>query len=155
MPLPDFDPAGNLPPGIHSASLREAEARFGAGSEARRRQAGLLRQVVAAASAYPTIKRVLLWGSFVTAKAEPADLDYSLVVSVLHARARVAAEHRRFLAPLEARQYYGVDKSYLIVKDYPLEEYIERLEFICQNRDYVPCGAVEISLRGETTEAGP
>src|SRR5918998_1313619 len=106
MPVPDFEAGGFLPPGIHAASFAEVGARFGVGSEARERQAELLRLVVSAAKFYPTIKRILLWGSFVTAKREPNDLDYSLVVSITHARAQIAPEHRRFLVSHEARQFY-------------------------------------------------
>jgi hypothetical protein len=130
--LPDFGPGGDLPPGIHAASLREVETRFAAGSPARERQGELLRLVIEAAKQYFTIKRVLLWGSFVTAKPEPADLDYSVVVSVLHQRARIDAAHRRFLVPIDARRHYGVDRAYLVIKDYPLEEYVERLDFLCR-----------------------
>jgi hypothetical protein len=50
--------------------------------------------------------------------------------------------------PFEARQFYGADTGYLLIRDYPLDLYIERLEFQCQ-RQRVPCGIVEISLRGE------
>lgn len=77
MALPDLDNEGFLPPGIHAASLAEIRTRFGSGSAARERQGELLRQIVEAAGKYETIKRILVWGSFVTAKCEPNDLDYS------------------------------------------------------------------------------
>ncbi len=104
------------------------------------------------AKAYPTIKRILVWGSFATAKPEPNDLDYSIIVSVEHPRASIAAEHRRFFVPFDARQFYGVDKGYLVIKDYPLDEYVERLDFLCHNRDRNPCGIIEINVWGESTE---
>ena len=81
MPLPELTPNGTLPPGLHAATLAEIVERYGAGSEARERCAQLLTRIVEAAKAYPTIKRVLVWGSFVTSKAEPNDLDYSIVVA--------------------------------------------------------------------------
>jgi hypothetical protein len=149
MPLPELTTGGYLPPGLHAASLAEVGARFGDGSVARRRLARLLHDVVEAAKPYPTIKRVLIWGSFVTAKGEPADLDYSLVVSVAHRRTAVASEHRRFLIPADARRYYGVDRGYLVVWDYPLDLYMQLVDFLCHNREKAPCGVVEISLRGE------
>jgi hypothetical protein len=149
VPLPDFGADGYLPPGIHAASFAEVQARFGVGSEARERQIGLLQQVVEAAKSYPTIKRILVWGSFVTAKREPNDLDYSVIVSVTHDLVQIAPEHRRFLAPLEARQFYGVDKNYLIIQDYPLEDYIDHVDFLCRTRRRQPRGIIEISVRGE------
>ena len=150
MPLPEQDANGNLPPGIHAATLPETQARFGVGSEPRQMQSHLLELVVEAALYYPSIKRVLVWGSFVTAKAEPNDLDYSLVVSVEHFRTRIAREHRRFLVPIDARQFYRVDTGYLIIRDYPIEPFVGRMEFICQ-RNRRSSGIVEISLRGERT----
>lgn len=150
MPLPEINSDGFLPPGIHAASLRETLARFGVSSPARQQKGELLRLVVEAAQSYPTIKRVLVWGSFVTAKPEPNDLDYSVVVSVYHPRAVIAPQHRRFFLPAEARQFYGVDKAYLELGDYPLITYTEQLIFLCETRRHQPCGIIEISLRGET-----
>lgn len=150
MPLPNFNSRGSLPPGLHAASFARVTERFGAGSAARQQQAELLRQVVEAAKTYPTIKRVLLWGSFVTGKPEPNDLDYSIVVSVDYDPTQIQTEHRRFFAPYEARLYYGVDRGYLVIYDYPLESYIELVDFICHDRERDSCGVVEMSLRGET-----
>jgi hypothetical protein len=149
MPVPEFEPGGCLPPGIHAATLAEVRARFGVGSVARERQGELLRLVVEAAKEYPTIKRVLVWGSFITAKAEPNDLDYSLIVSVEHHRARIAKAQRRFLVTADARRYYGLDRNYLVIPDYPLDYYVEKLDFVCRSRERSPCGVAEISLRGE------
>jgi hypothetical protein len=154
MPLPDFDHEGYLPPGLHAAPLAEVLTRLGVDSAARQRQAELLRQVVEAAIVYPTIKRVLVWGSFVTTKPEPGDLDYSIVVSVMHKPVQIAAEHRRFFVPFDAHMHYGVDRGYLVIFDYPLETYVEQVDFLCQTRSLRPCGIVEISLRGEVIGEG-
>jgi hypothetical protein len=149
MPLPDFDAYGLLPPGIHAASLAEVGARYGQGPSARRQAFELLRRVVEAALEYPTIKRVLLWGSFVTDRWEPRDLDYSLIVSVNHHPTRTATAHRRFFVPSEARQRYGVDTGYLLISDYPFEIYVERVDFLCHTKSQQPCDIVEVALRGE------
>jgi len=155
MAIPPLVPTGFLPPGIHAASLREVTERFGAGSEARKRQCGLLREVVEAARPYPTIKRVLLWGSFVTAKAEPADLDYSIVVGVTHPQVRIAPPHRRFFVAADARRYYGVDRGYLVIHDYPVDRYVEWIDFLYHTRTGTLCGVVEISLCGEFSGETP
>ena len=149
MPLPALLPTGFLPPGIHAATLREVQERFGSASGVRRRQTDLLRQIVDAAREYDNIKRILVWGSFVSNKLEPVDLDYSLIVSIEHGRTDVRRGHRRFLVPADARRHYGVDRSYLVIKDYPLDVSAERLDFICRTREQAPRGIVEISLRGE------
>ena len=149
MALPAFQRDGCLPPGIHAATLAEVLDRFGTGSPARQEQGQLLAFVVQAAVKYETIKRVLVWGSFVTTKAEPGDLDYSLVTSGSHTLRALAETDRRFLDPAAARAYYGVDRGYLLVADYPIETYIERLDFVITSRLRLRYGIVEISLRGE------
>jgi len=152
MPLPDFDVDGFLPTGIHAAALAEVGDRFGRGGPLRRREFDLLHRVVEAALQYSTIKRVFLWGNFVTVRPDPQDLDYSLLVSVDHHLTPIATPHRRFLIPSDARQRYGVDTGYLSIRDYPLEFYIEQVDFICGTRRGRSCGIVEISLRGEVGE---
>ena len=151
MPIPELTPNETLPPGIHAATLAEIVEQHGAGSEARERQGRLLQLIVEVARNYPTIKRILVWGSFITSKAEPNDLDYSIVVSVEHNRTRIDLPPRRFLVPFEARQFYDVDKSYLVIQDYPLPRYIELVDFVCASRIGI-FGILEISLRGETAE---
>lgn len=149
MALPELNEQGRLPVGLHAASGAEVIARFGLGSPARQRQAELLQLILQAAGAYETIKRVLVWGSFVSGKAEPQDLDYSLVVSVEHRRTLIAPGHRRFLVPADARQFSGVDPGFLVIPDYPLDRYIEKLDFLSRDHDKRERGVVEISLRGE------
>ena len=152
MLIPEFTLDGVLPLGIHSATLGEVLGRFG-GSETRETQGQLLRLVVEAALHYPTIKRILVWGSFVTAKPEPDDLDYSVVVSVAHRITAIQEAHRRFLIPFEAKQFYGTDTGYLLMRDFPLEKYIEQLDFLCRNKRGA-CGIIEINLWGEAVRAG-
>lgn len=147
--IPAFVPEGLLPPGLHAASLREIEARFG-GSARRDEQLRLLREVVGAALFYASIKRVLLWGSFVSSKEEPGDLDYSFVVGVEHKQVALRSEDEPFLLPRLARLLYGVDPNHLVIADYDLERYTERVDFILTGRDRKHHGIVEINLRGET-----
>src|SRR5438132_4141373 len=68
MGLPDFRQDGLLPAGIHAATLQEVQIRFGSCSAISQRKQEQLVKVVEAALAYVTIKRVLLWGSFISTK---------------------------------------------------------------------------------------
>jgi len=96
---------------------------------------------------------VLVWGSFASAKPEPNDLDYSVVVAASYDPAVVAEAHRRFFVPFAARLHYGVDRGYLVVHYYPFEFYVEQMDFICQARDRSEHrGIVEIGLHGEASE---
>jgi hypothetical protein len=151
LSLPELCPNGLLPPGIHAASLAEVVERFGSGSAARVRSAELLKAVVRAAIQYETIKRILIWGSFVTAKPEPNDLDYTAIVGIDFRTTILAREHLRFLSPRDARAYYGVDRSYVVISDYPIDFFVEKLDFVTTTRDGIEVGVVEISVRGEVS----
>jgi hypothetical protein len=72
--IPPFDERGNLPPGVHSATLDEVIHRFGRGSDQREAQAQSLQWLVPLCRR-AGVTRLLINGSFVTAKEEPNDLD--------------------------------------------------------------------------------
>ena len=148
MTLPELGTSGYLEEGIYLAELDEVLERFGTGSRARERQRNLLRLVVESARKYPTIKRVLIWGSFVSAKPEPGDLDYSIVVGVRHRLVTIDPADRRFFSPFDAHLRYGVDRGFLVVYDYPPESYAEQLIFLCEDRDGGRHGILEVSCHG-------
>lgn len=74
--LPSFDSNGPLPPGIHKASAEELEERFGIFviSDRRLRLFGKLKQLMALCRASGIVEKILLGGSFVTAKPDPNDM---------------------------------------------------------------------------------
>jgi hypothetical protein len=79
--LPAFNVDGNLPEGIHRATDDEVLTRF-ATSTARRKWLGeQLRSLLAMAKSTGKLERVVVWGSFVTEKPLPNDLDVLLVVA--------------------------------------------------------------------------
>lgn len=77
--IPPFDDSGNLPPGVHSASLNDIEARFGRDSELRRVEMESVRWMVDLARRAGAT-RIVLNGSFVTDIMEPNDVDCILLV---------------------------------------------------------------------------
>lgn len=79
MPIPDFTAAGELPLGVHQATLVEVVARFGTGSR-RTRLARRLERIYALAADTGALARFVLLGSFVTDKAEPNDIDVFIVM---------------------------------------------------------------------------
>jgi hypothetical protein len=74
-----FDAAANLPAGVHRVSLADFRARFGAGSPRREWLVAGLDELLAVCKTIGKVKRVILWGSFVTATPSPNDLDVFLV----------------------------------------------------------------------------
>ena len=148
MNLPELNADGYLVPGIYLARLPEVLERFGTGTPARERQSALLCLIIERARKYPTIKRVLIWGSFISAKPEPGDLDYSIVVDPRHRFATIEPEDKRFFVPFDARVHYGADPSYLVLYEYPLETYTELMFILCHDRRRRPRGIVEVSCHG-------
>jgi hypothetical protein len=80
MLLPDFNELGDLPLGVHPATIDEVIARFG--------QAGLQRQLVTKrllrvfefAKGTGYLERFVIFGSYVTAKPNPNDVEIVLVM---------------------------------------------------------------------------
>jgi hypothetical protein len=80
MALPPFDPSGNLPIGVHSAPLSEVAHRFGEASGRRRFLTERLIHLHQLARETGHLARLLVFGSYVTTKAAPNDVDVILVM---------------------------------------------------------------------------
>lgn len=74
MPIPLLNELGELPPGIHSASLTEIELEFGSSTPRRVQLMAGLKQAVANFQ-QAGVQRIYLDGSFTTSKDEPNDID--------------------------------------------------------------------------------
>jgi hypothetical protein len=79
MAIPDFRPDGYLPEGVYECTEAEALFRFGAGGRTRRRLAMRLRRWCELAREVHA-NRLLVDGSFITAKLEPGDVDAVLLL---------------------------------------------------------------------------
>lgn len=71
--IPDFDTNGNLPPGIHSATLAEVESKFAHNTKRKELFAALSEVIKILSEA--NCQEVHLDGSFITTKEEPGDYD--------------------------------------------------------------------------------
>ena len=80
MIWPEFNANGDLPVGIHRATLTETLVHFGAGSLKRRLVAERLERIYRLASATGQVARFVVFGSFVTAKPEPGDADVFMIM---------------------------------------------------------------------------
>lgn len=92
--IPPFNEFGNLPPGIHPATLDEIVARFGGESEIRRVQMESVRWMVDL-SRRAGVERIVLNGSFVTDIMEPNDVDCVLLLRSGQPRERAASRELR------------------------------------------------------------
>lgn len=82
MSLPASSPTGYLPLGVHRATLEEIVARFGAATPRRQTFATRLQTLLTLARATGRLRRAFVWGSFVTEKSFPGDLDVFLLMQV-------------------------------------------------------------------------
>jgi hypothetical protein len=80
MSLPEILPNGFLPPGVHSATLREILTRFGTDTPRRQVLASRLQELLTLERTTGKLLRTFIWGSFVTAKPFPRDLDVFILM---------------------------------------------------------------------------
>jgi hypothetical protein len=99
--LPDLNDQGDLPEGLHKATLSEVLERFGQGSEARQGATAVLRRIHQLVTATGKLDRFVIFGSYITAKLEPHDVDVVLVMkddfsmAACDERTRVLFDHQR------------------------------------------------------------
>ncbi len=80
MPIPEFDERDDLPVGIHRATLAEVMERFGGVSAQRQEVTQRLLKIFTLAKNTGYLSRFIIYGSYITAKSEPNDIDIFLVM---------------------------------------------------------------------------
>jgi hypothetical protein len=107
LPLPHFDENGELPPGVHSATLAEALERFGHGTLQRCAVAERLIRIHELATSTGELRRFVIFVSFVTAKAQPNDVDIVLLMEDTFDLADVTGEAGLLFQHMDAASRFG------------------------------------------------
>jgi hypothetical protein len=107
MALPAFNADGDLPPGVHRATLTEVLERFGQGSVQRRAVADRLRRVYQLVVSTGLLARFVVFGSFVTAKEDPNDVDIILLMENTFDLASLTGEAALPFQHMEADAHFG------------------------------------------------
>jgi hypothetical protein len=107
MALPAFNEEGDLPPGVYRAALPEVLERFGQGSVQRCAVADRLKRVYELVSSTGQLARFVVFGSFVTAKDEPNDVDIILLMEDTFDLASVTGEAALPFQHMEADAHFG------------------------------------------------
>jgi hypothetical protein len=81
MSLPEFTETGDLPLGVHAATLTEVQALFGSQEERREAVTRDLTHIHALALRTGCLSRFILFGSYITTKPYPNDVDIILVMT--------------------------------------------------------------------------
>ena len=107
MTLSPFNEEGDLPPGVYRATLSYVLERFGQGSLQRRTVAARLTRLYQLALSTGYLARFVVFGSFVTAKADPNDVDVILLMEDSFDLAAVTGEAALLFQHMEADAHFG------------------------------------------------
>jgi predicted nucleotidyltransferase len=146
MPLPGFNRNGDLPPGVHLATIQQVIERFGAGTPERELVTTRLRRVYNLARATGKIERFLVFGSYVTEKPSPNDVDVVLVMQDDFSLMTCDGETRSLFDHQQADSRFGAS-IFWIRPSHLLQEALD--DFIAHwqiKRDQTRRGIVEVSL---------
>jgi len=113
VPLPPFTESGDLPPGVHRATLPEALQRFGTGSPHRKVMALRLERIYRLARATGHLGRFVVFGSFVTANPEPNDVDMFLLMADTFDVAQLTGGARLLFDHAAAQAHFGASVFWL------------------------------------------
>ena len=132
--IPPLDANGNLPPGIHPATLDEIEERYGKETELRRVQMQSRRWLIEIARRAGVVK-LAVNGSFVSDNPEPNDVDCVLLLASDYPKDRTAKDELREGLPF-IQMYLEDEKGY----DYFVQH------FFAADRNDVPKGLLEVFI---------
>lgn len=113
MTLPSLTDAGDLPLGVHRASLREIVGRFGSGSPQRKTLALRLERVLELANGTGHLRRFVVFGSFVTDKRDPNDIDVFLLMDNAFVPTTLDGERRLLFDHAAAQSHLGASVFWL------------------------------------------
>ncbi len=111
--VPALGKDGDLPPGIYRITLRETIRRFGKGSRQRIAVAQRLERIYSIALGTGYLVRFVVFGSFVSAKREPADVDVFLLMEDTFDLGQQSGETRILFDHPAAQAHFGASVFWL------------------------------------------
>ncbi len=79
MALPKFNNKGELPEGVYQATIEEVISRFGTGTPQREDVTTRLQRIYQLSKSTDKLVRLVIFGSYITTKPNPKDVDIVLV----------------------------------------------------------------------------
>jgi hypothetical protein len=107
MPLPSLNDHGELPEGVHQATLAEVIAQFGTGTAQRQAVTARLLRLYNLVKATNHLERFIIFGSYVTTKPAPNDVDIFLVMAEAFDVNDWGEETRAVFAHAQAQSRFG------------------------------------------------
>ena len=105
--LPEFNASGDLPPGLYVASLEEVMDRFGTASPQRAQMASRLKRIYELARATGHMARFVVFGSFITHKPMPNDVDVFMLMEDSFDARPIAGETAILFDHPAAQSHFG------------------------------------------------
>jgi predicted nucleotidyltransferase len=112
-PLPAFGKDGDLPRGIYRVTLQQVLRHFGKGSWHRVAVARRLERIHRIALATGHVARFVVFGSFITAKRDPADVDVFLLMDDSFDMSKLTGETRVLFDHAAAQAHFGASVFWL------------------------------------------
>lgn len=143
--LPELTAEGELPPGVHIADWQEFHSRFCNSSRTRAWLSGRFRTLLELAATGGDLRRVFVWGSFVTSKPAPRDIDILLIMDEDFEVARMPAPAQAVFDSVRARLLFESDVFWARVSigDEMLSLWLETYQV---SRSFRKRGIVEVKL---------
>lgn len=107
MTFPEFNENGDLPVDVYQATLQEVVEHFGNGSLQRQLVAGRLKKIYFFAKATNQVLRFIVYGSFVTAKENPNDIDIFMLMKDDFNPDEISGKSRLIFKHLTTQEYEG------------------------------------------------
>ena len=140
---PEFDSDGDLPVGIYQATLTEILQNFGIGTVQRYLLGQRLERIYTLANSTRKVARFIVFGSFVTDKSIPGDVDIFLLMEDSFDADQVYGEAALVFNHQEAQSVLGVS-VFWIRKLAAIGGEQEAVEYWQVKRDNTKRGIVEV-----------
>lgn len=140
---PAFDDNGDLPVEVYQATLTEILQHFGTGTAQRARLGQQLERIYMLANSTGQVARFIVFGSFVTAKPAPGDVDIFLLMEDSFDVDQVYGEAALVFDPQKAQNVLGVSVLW-IRKQMMISDEQEAVEDWQIKRDKSRRGIVEV-----------
>ena len=140
---PAFDDNGDLPVEVYQATLTEILQHFGTGTAQRARLGQQLERIYMLANSTGQVTRFIVFGSFVTAKLAPGDVDIFLLMEDSFDVDQVYGEAALVFDPQKAQNVLGVSVLW-IRKQMMISDEQEAVEDWQIKRDKSRRGIVEV-----------
>jgi hypothetical protein len=143
--LPEFTSDGDLPFGVHLIDWQELRSRFGTQTPRRVWLLGRLQALVSLAANTGKLRRVFVWGSFVTTKASPKDIDILLIMNEDFEIERITPPAQAVFDSVQARLLFESDVFWArtSIGTETLETWLETYQI---SRTFQKRGIVELEL---------